>query len=242
MPRSTWILTKLKPSTSTARRSLLFALVLSLALLGLQGEVTTSASVGCASPSLLVAEQGGATIGIDPRTHGTQLLSVSPDLAGFAMHLRTGFWRVLPHQWQVMPSSRASGTRVQIANRSTGATVFDVAFRRQIEIASLAISPTARYTLYIQSNNEASEVTVLDAETGTQRLVRIPHHATLAAYAIGTVFDPAERCVAISMQRADRPGAESWLVDLDTGDVSPVPLPDLWVLDWVPTPGRPGEG
>ena len=204
-----------------------------------QGEVTVSAPVDCTAASLLVAEQDGAAIVVDPSTLSIQPLSVSPDLAAFSAHLRTEFWRALPHEWQVEPTSSARGTRVQIANRHTGTTVSEVSFRRRIEIASLAISPTARYTLYIQSNNEASEMTVLDAETGAQRLVRIPHHATLAAYAIGAMFDPSERCVAMSMQRANGPGAETWLINLTTGEVTTMPLPDLWVLDWVPTPALP---
>jgi hypothetical protein len=62
--------------------------------------------------------------------------------------------------------------------------------------------------------------------------VRLAHAAPLAAYAIGLTFAPDEHCVAVSMERIGGPGAETWLVDLRTGTVDKVAIPDLFVLDW----------
>jgi hypothetical protein len=185
------------------------------------------------SASLLLAERGGRTIGIDPGTFAAIPLPVAPGVIESTADARRAFAELAPPKWTVtrVPSDRAF--RVVVKARATDQVVLDESFARRIELATVASTPDGRITLFVQANNIASEVTILDAETGTVRQARIRHGADLAAFAIAIVYSPDHRCAAISMERVNGPGAESWLLDLATGEPRTIPVNDVSVLDWV---------
>ena len=127
-----------------------------------------------------------------------------------------------------------AGTRIVITDALTGRVVLDERFARRIELAASAVSPDGRFTVYVQGNNLATEVTILDALQASVRLVRIAHDADLAPFAIGIVFSPARACAALSMERVGGPGPEAWLVDLEGGAVSRLDSSGASVVDWLP--------
>lgn len=112
-----------------------------------------------------------------------------------------------------------------------GDTAIEATFARRIELAASMSSSSGRFLVYVQGNNLASEVTVLDALARESWTVELRHDAGLAAYAINIAIDPEERCVAIGQVRADGSPAQSWLVDLETQRVArPI---DGFIVGWV---------
>ena len=124
-----------------------------------------------------------------------------------------------PPLWSLDTSSSASGFEFRLADRD-GDVVLAAMFERRIELAASQSSPSGRYLVFVQANNLASEVTVLDAARQSTWNVDLPHDADLAAYAITIVVDAAEQCVAIGQVRADGRPAETWFIDLESRQVS----------------------
>lgn len=180
----------------------------------------------------LLMEHGSAVVLVNPQTHAFRGISLSP---GAVRIVERGWNRlegVVPAPWHVEWTSNETGHRIAVYGRQTGDNVFDITFARRIELSTVAVSSTGRLTIHVQANNIASEVTILDAQSGAARRFGIPHDARLAAYAIGVAFNANETCAAISMERAGGNGAETWLLDFDSGDVRPLPVPDVFVLGW----------
>lgn len=142
-----------------------------------------------------------------------------------------GRWPV-PQEWQVERTSQPHAYLIELRNRATGEMVLSATFQRRIELAMSVVSPSGRFVAYIQANNLASEVTLMDAATAAMQTVRIPHDAPLAAYAMHAEISPDERCLAISMERSGGPGPETWLIDLASGEVSDRIAGDL--VGWLP--------
>ncbi len=132
--------------------------------------------------------------------------------------------------WDVRRDSRPDGYTFTVREPGGGKPILSASFDRRIEIAASTVSPTGRFTVFIQSNNLASEITVLDAADAQRRDVRIPHGEELAAFAIDSAFSRDESCLAVSMERVGGNGPETWLVNLETGAVSGV-IPGF-VIDW----------
>lgn len=181
---------------------------------------------------MLVGERAGRVILVELPDAIVHETSVAPEVVSQGARARRRFQRFAFPRWEVARTIDEQGRRIVVRDPRSGDIRFDVTFPNRIELATSAVSGAGRFSVFVQSNNVASEVTLLDAETGARRMVRLAHDAPLAAYAIGITFDPGERCVAISMERIGGPGAETWLVDLDTGSVEQLTIPDLFVLDW----------
>jgi hypothetical protein len=124
-------------------------------------------------------------------------------------------------RWNAESRSDDAGYHLALTDRS-GSPVVAESFDRRIELAASHSSSSGRFLVFVQANNVASVVTVLDAQRGASWSVLLPHDATLAAYAISIVFAPTEHCVAVSQQRIDGPGPETWLLDLEARAVGPV--------------------
>jgi hypothetical protein len=133
-------------------------------------------------------------------------------------------------QWDVQRASGPDAYAFTVHDPGTGELIISATFERRIEIAASTVSPTGRFTVFIQSNNLASEITVLDASTAERRDVRLPHGEKLAAFAIGSAFSRDESCLAVSMERVGGNGPETWLVSMETGSVSSV-IPGF-VITW----------
>jgi hypothetical protein len=133
----------------------------------------------------------------------------------------------------VVRTSGERAFRIDVMDGLTGDRVFDESFDRRIELATAAVSPSGRFTVHIQGNNIASEVTVLDALSGERWYRELPHDARLAAFAIDAVFDADETCVAISMERVGGEGGETWLLDLRSGEVQALPVADVFAIAWI---------
>lgn len=134
--------------------------------------------------------------------------------------------------WQVVRTSLPHAYLIELRSVETGRLELSATFDRRIELAMSVVSPSSRQVAFIQANNLASEVTLMDAESATRRTVLIRHDAPLAAYAIQAAFSPDESCLAISMERSGGSGPETWLVDLATGEVSDRIAGDL--VGWLP--------
>lgn len=189
---------------------------------------------GCeASSASLLMEGGAGLLLVDPRTAAVREAPLGP---GVARVVERG-WRqltgIVPRRWHVEWASSDLEQVITVYDRQSGEPVFDVPFARRIELSTALVSPTGRYTVHVQANNVASGVTVLDAHVGTVRSLDIPHGARLAAFAIGVAFSPGETCAAISMERVGGDGAETWLLDLDSGELGRLPVHDAFVLAWV---------
>lgn len=178
-------------------------------------------------------ERDNAVVLVDPQTLSVRELPVSADVARIAERGQALLTGIVPGRWRIERTSLDGGLRLEVFDRHTGETVFDVAFARRIELATASVSPSGRFTVNVQANNIASEVTILDAGTGIGRRVDIPHDASLAAFAIGLAFSPGEGCVAVSMERDGGDGAETWLLDLESGDARALPVRDVFVLSWL---------
>jgi hypothetical protein len=157
---------------------------------------------------------------------------IAPEVVRQAARARRRTQQLAFPRWVVDRTIDEAGRRIVVRDPRNGDVRFDVTYPNRIELATSAVSGTGRFTVFVQSNNVASEVTVLDAESGARRTIRLPHDAPLAAYAIGITFAPGKRCAAISMERIGGPRAETWLVDLRTGAVEQWAIPGLFVLDW----------
>jgi len=181
----------------------------------------------------LLMERGSALLLVNPRTLAVRDVPLNPDVARIVERDRKWLGGVVPARWHVARSSNDREQRVAVYDRQSGETVFDVAFARRIELSTAVVSSSGRFTVHVQANNIASEVTILDAQSGTTRSLDIPHDAHLAAYAIDVAFSPDETCAAISMERIGGDGAETWLLDLASGDVRPLPVPDAFVIGWI---------
>jgi len=214
-----------------AKRSGRFlALLAMIGALGCYQPGASGAGACPAQPGILVGERAGQVLVV---TGGDdEVLPIDPGTVRQAARFRQRFDRLAFPRWLVVHASDERRRRVTVTDRSSGEVMIDSAFPLRIELAVAASSASGRYTVVVQSNNVASEVTVLDAAMGRTRLVPIPHDAPLAAYAIGVAFNPVMPCVAISMARVNGPGAETWLLDLNTGDFSPLPVADFLVRDW----------
>jgi hypothetical protein len=185
------------------------------------------------SASLLLAERVDRVIGIDSGTFAGIPLPVPPGVIERTADARRAFAELAPPKWTVTRVGGDRAVRVVVTARATNQVVLDESFDRRIELATVASTPDGRITLFVQANNIASEITILDAETGTVRQVRIRHSADLAAFAITIVYSPDYRCAAISMERVNGPGAESWLLDFTSGELRTILVNDVSVLDWV---------
>ena len=130
-------------------------------------------------------------------------------------------FRTVPEtrQWEVEATAEEGGYAFTVA-RPGGPTVLRASFDRRIELAASASSPSGRFTIFVQANNVATEVTVLDAARAERWTVLLPHEAPLAAFAISIHVDAREECIAISEQRVYGAGPETWYVDLRTRQVS----------------------
>jgi hypothetical protein len=189
----------------------------------------------CEQPGTnLVAEQGNRVVIVDPGTGSVRILPLAPGFVESVARARRSGEALAPSRWDVLRAADERGRRIQVFDAVRDERVFDVWFDLRIELATSAVSPSGRYSIYLQSNNIASEVTILDAATASQRTVMIEHDAPLAAYAMAIVFSPNQECAAISMERVDSDGAETWLLDLASGEIVRIPAAGVFVLDWVP--------
>jgi hypothetical protein len=121
-------------------------------------------------------------------------------------------------RWEVRTTTDEAGYAFYV-DRAGGPTVMQATFARRIELAASSVAPSGRFTAFVQANNLATEVAVLDAERAESWTVFLPHNATLAAFAISIHFDAAEECLVISEQRATGTGPETWYIDLHTRQV-----------------------
>jgi hypothetical protein len=126
---------------------------------------------------------------------------------------------------------------IRVVDALNGQVVVRASFATRIELAASTSAPDGRYVLYLQGNNVASELTVLDARHGTTRAVLLPHNAELAPFAITFAFAPSMECVAITLERVFGRGPETWLVDLASGSTRQVDLDGLTVERWVRVSG-----
>jgi hypothetical protein len=140
-----------------------------------------------------------------------------------------------PARWSVDRAASDRGVTVRIVDTLNGQVVALASFATRIELAASTVAPDGRYALYLQGNNVASELTILNARNGTTRTVLLPHNADLAPFAITFAFAPSVECVAISLERVFGRGPETWLVDLASGATREVDLDGLTVERWVRT-------
>lgn len=183
--------------------------------------------------TLLVEHRDGLAL-VDPVSFELRALPVDPEAARVAGNAQEMLERLAFPTWRVIRTSDERGRRVRVVDSRGGEQVFDLVFEHRIELPAISSSSSGRFTLHVQANNVASEVTILDAWTGRIKVIEIPHDAPLAAYAIAVAFSPDERCVAVSMDRVGGDGAETWLIDLQPGGVERVPVADAFVLQWLP--------
>lgn len=174
---------------------------------------------------------GERVIVLDPATSREMATPWSSEQA--ALLLIGASWRDAfgPDEWVVRRTSSARAYHIEVGERATGETVVAMDFDRRIELATSVISPSSRLTVFIQANNLASELTLIDAATASVQSLTIPHDAPLAAFSIDAAFSSDETCLAVSMERSGGPGPETWLIDLDTGVVAPA-RPGA-VIGWV---------
>ncbi|CAA9559026.1 MAG: hypothetical protein AVDCRST_MAG43-1748 [uncultured Thermomicrobiales bacterium] len=141
-------------------------------------------------------------------------------------------------RWVTLRTYDAAGMRLRIIDRERDRVVVDTMFRRRIEIAATATSADGRSVAHLQANNMASELTLFDAETGRRKALRIPHDASLAAYAISLTFSPDGSCLAVSMTR-DTQLPESWVIDLRQPSLPATAIGAVFVLAWTTLPWAP---
>lgn len=181
----------------------------------------------------LLVQQADRLVIVDPATFAVRDTPLDPELVRRAAAMRQVLDEVIWRRWHVVRTADERVREITVFDSSDGSLVFDLSFSRRIELAASAVSPSHRFVIHVQANNVASEATILDAQSGDSRFATISHHAEIAAYAIGIVISPDELCAAISMERADADGAETWLVDLASGAVTRLRIPDIQVLDWI---------
>lgn len=181
----------------------------------------------------LIVERGGRLALVDPGSLTIRDVPVDSDGVALAGMLEEVLNGLRSPRWQVARTADEETRRIEVIDSRDGSLVFDVSFTRRIELAATSVSPSHRFVVRVQSNNVASEVTILDAQARAYRFVTIPHGAVLAAYAIGIAFSPEEGCAAISMERAGGGGAETWLIDLDSGALARLPVENIFALIWI---------
>jgi hypothetical protein len=176
----------------------------------------------CASAhGWLLLERDSQAIVVDPPDGEAVRLDLAPSVIE-RLHRPLALPAMLgTPQWDVQRASGDDAYEFTVRDPGTGEAILAATFDRRIEIASSTVSPTGRFTVFIQANNRASEVTVLDAAEGERRDIRIPHDEELAAFAIGSAFSRDESCLAISMERVGGNGPETWLIDLESGAINP---------------------
>ncbi len=209
------------------------SLLAALALIGAIAKPSPAHDLGepaCATaPGWLFLEHDSQAIIVDPGGP-----SAPVDLAPATIeHLHRPLSlpaTMIPPRWEVARASGPDSHEFTVRDPDTGGAILSATFERRIEIAASTVSPTGRFTVFIQANNLASEITVLDARTGERRDLRIPHDEELAAFAIDSAFSRDESCLAVSMERVGGNGPETWLVDLETGDAGPA-MPGF-VIAW----------
>ncbi len=210
-------------------RSLLAVWVASVLLQG----GTAIAVPPCSAPgTALVGVSGSRTIAVAPDGQDLQVPVVdSPEWRRWIGRqlARAGS---LP-RWSVERSATERSVTIRIRDNLRVNDVLEASFNIRIELAASTVAPDGRYALYLQGNNVASELTILDSRHGSIRMVRLPHNAGLAPYAIGFAFSPSQECVAVSLERADGPGPETWLIDLATGQASKTDIGNMFVDRWV---------
>ena len=188
---------------------------------------------GCGGPDgSLLMEDGSGLVLVNPGSLAVRRVPFSPEAVRIVERGWNRLNGVIPARWLVERTSDDTGRRIAVYERQTGDTVFDLAFDRRIELSTDIVSLSGRFTVHVQANNNASEVMILDAQSGHTRRLGIPHDARLAAYAIGVAFSQGETCAAISMERVGGKGAETWLLDLESGVVYQLPVPDAFVVAW----------
>jgi hypothetical protein len=181
----------------------------------------------------LLVEQADRLAIVDPATLAVQDTPLDPEFVRRAAAMRAVLDEVSWRRWQVVRTADERVHRITVFDSGDGSLVFDLSFSRRMELAASAVSPSHRFVIHVQANNVASEATILDAQSGDSSFATISHHSDIAAYAIGIVFSPDELCAAISMERADADGADTWFVDLESGAVIRLRIPDIQVLDWI---------
>lgn len=202
---------------------------------------------GCAStPAQLLVEHDGAAAILDPHGRGVTGLPVDAAVGRAIVRGQALLVGAVPGRWHVSQRWNDVGLQLVVTDRHSGNRVFNDSFPRRIELSTVVVSESGRFTLHVQGNNVASSVTILDAATGQRRVVPIRHDAQLAAFAIGVAIESGERCAALSMERFGGPGAETWLIDLQSGAVTMVPHRDTFILGWMRrsrrTATNPSEG
>lgn len=180
-----------------------------------------------------LVEHGVDLVLVNPGTLVVRAVPLPPEIVQIVERGWKRLEGVVPPPWHVVRTSNDREQRVAVYDRQTGRTVVDVAFARRIELATAKVSSTGRFTVHVQANNIASEVTILDAQSGRARSLEIRHDARLAAFSIGVAFSPDETCAAISMERVGGNGPETWLLDLVSSEVRQVPVPDVFVVAWI---------
>jgi hypothetical protein len=189
----------------------------------------------CEQPgTILIAEQDDRVVAVEPATGNVRHLAIDPRVVEKVARARRLGASLMPSRWQVERTADERGRRIQVFDSVRDEQMLDELFELRIELAMSSVSSSGQYTVYLQSNNIASDVTILDAANAIQRTVGIVHDAPLAAYAMAIVFSPDQHCAAISMERIGGDGAETWLLDLATGGIATLPVADVLVLDWVP--------
>ncbi len=166
------------------------------------------------------------------RLHDGRTVSV-PAVVAVAIQRTRSFASILESsRWVTERTYDGAGLRLRIFDRAQDRVTVDATFPRRIEIAATATSRDGRVVAHLQANNQASELSLFDAETGSRRFLRLPHDAALAAYAMTLVFSRDASCLTVSMTRE---GAlpESWLIDLGQTSLVPTPAGHHVVLAWI---------
>jgi hypothetical protein len=223
----------LSDSSSTVKRSLLAAIV----ALGLIQGVPATAGTPCVAPgTVLFGIAGGKPIAFTPNGMPYEI-PLMGDLEWRAWVGRQSLAPPGPPRWSVERVASDRAVTVRIVDTLDGQVVVQASFAKRIELAASAVAPDGRYALYLQGNNVASELTILDARNGTRRTVFLPHNAELAPFAITFAFAPSMECVAISLERVFGRGPETWLVDIASGATRQLDLDGLTVERWVGASG-----
>lgn len=182
--------------------------------------------------SLIVEHETRAAL-VDIAMPSAMVIPPEPGILRLAGKVQQALDGLGPARWRVVRTADDRAQTIEVRDTGDGSLIFERSFTHRIELAASAVSPSSRFMIHLQANNVASEVTILDAYTGVTRVVAISHNADLAAYAIGIVFSPDDQCAAISMERAGAAGAETWLLDLRSGAVAQLSIPDIFAIVWI---------
>ena len=212
------------------KKSLLLCVLLAmLEFLNAQGFTESCRPSGT---SLIVEHETRAAI-VDTAMPSAMVIPLEPGILRLAGKVQQALDGLGPERWRVVRTADERAQTIEVRDTGDGSLIFERSFTHRIELAASAVSPSSQFTIHLQANNVASEVTIFDAYTGVTRVVAISHNADLAAYAIGIVFSPDDQCAAISMERAGAAGAETWLVDLKSGALAQLSIPDIFAIAWI---------